>query len=116
MTVSASGLRTARMDNPLCGDRIEISFGIVDGLIRPAGHRAQACSLVIASANVLATVVAGRTPAEARALGERIDRALRRADTLPEGCEALAPVVLLPTRRRCALLPWQALAEGLDTP
>lgn len=107
-------LLNVRKDNPLCGDTIELSVGIVDGLVRPAGHQAHACSLVVASATALETVAAGKTVREARALCDRIERALGRADTLPEGCEAVAPALLLPTRRRCALLPWQALADALE--
>lgn len=110
----SAALLSVRKDNPLCGDTIELSLGVVDGRVRPAGHRAYACSLVVASATALETVAAGKTVAEARALGDRIERALRGVDTLPEGCEAVAPALLLPTRRRCVLLPWQALTDALE--
>ena len=108
-------LVSARKDNPLCGDTIEVSVGIVEGVLRPVGHQAHACSLVITSAVTLLKVVDGRTIAEARVLSDRLERALRHADSLPEGCDALAPALLLPARRRCVLLPWQALIAALET-
>jgi nitrogen fixation NifU-like protein len=108
-------LLSARRDNPLCGDTIEISVGIGGGVLRPVGHEAHACSLVITSAVTLLRLVDGRTVAEARVLADRIERALRHADSLPEGADALAPALLLPARRRCVLLPWQALIAALET-
>lgn len=110
---AATVLLSARRDNPLCGDTIELSVGVLDGLVRPAGHQTHACSLVVASANVLLRLVAGRTVDGARELADRIERAVNGLEALPDGCEPIAPVLLLPARRRCALLPWQALRDVL---
>lgn len=106
-------LLSARRDNPLCGDTIELSVGILDGLVRPAGHQTHACSLVVASANALLHVVAGETVDGARELADRVERAVNGLEALPDGCEPIAPVLMLPARRRCALLPWQALRDVL---
>lgn len=107
-------LLSARRDNPLCGDTIELSIGILDGLVRPAGHQTHACSLVVTSADLLLRVVAGKTVAATLELADRIERAVSGLEALPDGCEAIAPVLLLPSRRRCALLPWQALRDALS--
>jgi nitrogen fixation protein NifU and related proteins len=104
---------SARRDNPLCGDTIQLSIGIEDGLLRPMGHQAHACSIVVTSAGILSRVVDGATVEGARELAGRIERALSGFEALPDGCEAISPVLLLPARRRCALLPWQALRDVL---
>ncbi|HEV8230139.1 MAG TPA: iron-sulfur cluster assembly scaffold protein [Candidatus Limnocylindria bacterium] len=106
-------LVSARRDNPLCGDTIELSVGIVEGVVHPAGHQARACSLVVTSAALLSNVVAGKTVVDARAFADRIERAVSGLEALPGGCDSIAPVLLLPARRRCALLPWQALRDTL---
>jgi len=82
-------LVSARRDNPLCGDTIDLSVGIVQGLVRPAWHQAHACSLVITSAALLSRVVAGMTVADALALADRIERAVRGLEALPDDCEAI---------------------------
>jgi nitrogen fixation NifU-like protein len=104
---------TVRKDNPLCGDEIELTVTFGSGRIGAAAHRARACSLANASARLLAETVRGLTAAEARELASRVDHALRGANDLPAGFESIASVLLMPSRKRCVLLPWEALAEAL---
>jgi nitrogen fixation NifU-like protein len=115
MSVAASEFRVAvQKDNPLCGDAIDMTIDLADGRIAAASHRARACSLVKASAALLATSARGRTPDEARALAARVDGALHGNGRLPDGFEDLAPVLLMPSRRGCVLLPWLALLDALE--
>jgi nitrogen fixation NifU-like protein len=103
-----------RKDNPLCGDTIDLTVELVDGRIGSAASLARACSLVKDSAALLEAVAPGRTPDEARAVVACIDRAVRGRDTWPVGFERLEPVLLMPSRRGCVLLPWQALRDALE--
>lgn len=115
MTVAtATDPITVRKDSPLCGDVIDLTVSLTDGRVGSASHRARACSLVNASARILAGAVPGLTPAEARGLALRVGRAMQGAEPLPGGFEALAPALLMPSRRRCVLLAWEALLEALD--
>jgi nitrogen fixation NifU-like protein len=114
--VAASSRVAVRKDNPLCGDEIDLTVDVADGRIGPVSHRARACSFVRASATLLETAAPGRTLEDARELAERVDRALRGADTLPDGFERLAPALLMPSRRTCVLLPWRALIDALELP
>lgn len=104
---------TVRKDNPLCGDEVELTVTLDSGRIASAAHRARACSLANASARVLEQTVPGLTPAGARELAARVERALRGSAGLPDGFDAIAPVLLMPSRKRCVLLPWQALTDAL---
>lgn len=110
-TVSASA------SNPLCGDAIELSLRLEGGIVRGAAYRERGCVIVGASAALLAAVLPGKSAVASRDLADDLGRAL--ADPLrpmPEGLDALAPVRLLPARRRCALLPWEALRQALQRP
>ena len=111
---AATGPVTVRRDNPLCGDEIELTISVAGGVIDMASDRTRACSLTRSSARLLARLVPGMTAAQARALAQRVDRAMKGTDALPDGFDEVAGVVLMPSRRRCVLLPWAALAEALD--
>jgi nitrogen fixation NifU-like protein len=111
---------TARGDNPLCGDRVQVwlSYGM-DGRIGQASFDARGCAISVASADLMAEEVAGRTPAEARATFARF-RDMAKSGICPECDEVLqrlrplASVHEYPSRVKCATLPWHALLAALD--
>lgn len=110
--------------NPFCGDRANLQLKL-DG---PAGNRtviagvsalAEGCSIIQASASLLADGVQGRTVDEAADLSQ-LFRDLMQGKPLPPialaelgELEALEVVRQYPVRIKCALLPWVALEEGL---
>ena len=110
--------------NPFCGDRANLQLKL-DG---PAGNRtviagvsalAEGCSIIQASASLLADGVQGRTVDEAADLSQ-LFRDLMQGKPLPPialaelgELEALEIVRQYPVRVKCALLPWVALEEGL---
>jgi nitrogen fixation protein NifU and related proteins len=111
---------TAKGDNPMCGDRVQVFVRHgADGRIAEAGFEARGCAISIASADLMAEVVAGRPDAEVRVLAEEF-RNMARTGEAPEGDEAierlrpLAGVHEYPSRVKCATLPWHALLSALD--
>src|SRR5688572_13851679 len=100
--------------NQLCGDDIGVSARVVNGVILAAAYRSHACALTSASASLLANLVPGQPIASALAMQATLAAALAdRAGTMPAGFEDLTLARLLPSRRRCALLPWDALRTAL---
>ncbi len=87
--------------NPLCGDRVRMSFALDGGMVRAARFTGDSCAICSASADVLAEMVQGRSTAEAA----RVEA----ADLL----SALAADIR-PTRMRCVTLPLSVLAKALD--
>jgi nitrogen fixation NifU-like protein len=80
---------------------------------------AEGCSIIQASASMLADQVLGRTVDEAADLSQ-LFRDLMQGKPLPPVAiaalgelEAMAVVRQYPVRIKCALLPWVALEEGL---
>jgi nitrogen fixation NifU-like protein len=111
---------SARGDNPMCGDRVQVWVRrAADGSIAEAGFEARGCAISIASADLMAETVTGRTPAEARALFARFSDMARTGawvedDAQLERLRPLAGVHAYPSRVTCATLAWYALLAALD--
>ena len=110
--------------NPFCGDRANLQLKL-DGktgeraVIAGVSAVAEGCSIIQASASLLADGVQGRTLDEAADLSQ-LFRDLMQGKPLPPVAvaelgelEALEVVRQYPVRIKCALLPWVALEEGL---
>lgn len=107
----------ARGMNPLCGDDIEITLTVEDGIIREARFAGHGCSISQASASMLTEELEGRSIADAVGLADRVREMLRGgtedgADELGD-IEALRGVQKFPIRIKCATLAWNALKLGL---
>ncbi len=116
--------RTARGDNPMCGDRIELFLKLgPQGEIADAAFQGRGCAISTASASLMTETVKGKSQEQARELGDRF-RTLAMTGTCPE-CSAaleeemerlqpLSGVHEFPSRVKCATLAWHALNAALD--
>ena len=109
---------TARGDNPMCGDRIELWLRRDEnGAVADLGFEARGCAISIASADLMAEVARGRHPASLRKLAASF-ATMAETGECPE-CAAmqrlkpLSAVHEFPSRVKCATLPWQALLAAL---
>lgn len=110
-----------RLDNPLCGDELEVGVSVHAGQVVAVRYRARACSICMASGSLMTEAVAARDADG----GLRLSGLIREwfggveGDVAPEGVpealQALGVVLAYPTRRRCVTLPWEALEEALDS-
>ena len=114
---------TAKGDNPMCGDRVQVWVKLGADTIDRVGFEARGCAISVASADLMAETVQGRDKADTKALFEAF-RTMARTGTCPECAaqlaepmERLAPlsgVHEYPSRVKCATLPWHALVAALD--
>jgi nitrogen fixation protein NifU and related proteins len=114
---------TAKGDNPMCGDRVQVWVKYDGDKLDHIGFEARGCAISVASADLMAETVQGRGKADTKALFEAF-RTLARTGTCPdcggaldEPLERLAPlsgVHEYPSRVKCATLPWHALIAALD--
>ena len=115
---------TARGDNPMCGDRIELFVKMTpDGYIEDAAFQGRGCAISTASASLMTETVKGKTAAQAKDLGAKF-RELAMTGTCPDcgadladELERLAPlsgVHEFPSRVKCATLAWHTLNAALD--
>jgi len=111
---------TCRVDNPLCGDELEVGIDLADGTVSDARFRARGCAICIASGSMMTETVGGSRVGEARELIRLMsewfgDPGLDEPPAgLPELLRAMTPVRNYPTRSRCVLLAWEALDGALD--
>lgn len=107
---------TARVDNPLCGDRVTIDLALDGETVTAVGHRVQGCALCEASAAIIARNLVGRpaaTVGEARAgLLAYLDGADEAVLVWPQ-LSAFAPVRDFKSRRDCVRLPFDAALKAL---
>lgn len=108
------------MNNPLCGDVIELMLRVDEGRVQEARFQGKGCSISQASVSMLTGRVEGRTVDEATDLAERFTQLLHGDETLLGDTglgdlRALAGVSKFPVRIKCALLGWNCLEELLET-
>ncbi|MDR3534576.1 MAG: SUF system NifU family Fe-S cluster assembly protein [Rhodopila sp.] len=114
---------TAKGDNPMCGDRVQVWVKYDADTIGRVGFEARGCAISVASADLMAETVQGRSQTDARALFAAF-REMARTGICPtcnaavaDALERLAPlsgVHEYPSRVKCATLPWHALIAALD--
>jgi nitrogen fixation protein NifU and related proteins len=106
------------MNNPTCGDEIELSLTLEGDRLSAIRFAGRGCSISQASASMMTELLTGRTVEESRGLAERFKALLRgdaaaAADRSLGNLRALAGVARFPARVRCALLAWNALEEAV---
>ena len=114
----AAPTKSARRDNPLCGDRVTIDVKLDDqGQIAEIAHQVRGCLLCQASASALSSVAVGRDAAGIATLRHDAERAIGREEgEAGEPFSAFAPVSAHKARQECVLLPFEALKDALASP
>ena len=107
--------RSARRDNPLCGDRVTIDVALDgQGRITEIAHQVRGCLLCQASASALTSVAVGRDAAGIAIVREDAERAMGRTEgTAGEPFSAFEPLKAHKSRQDCVLLPFEALKDAL---
>ena len=114
--VLESATHTITMNNPLCGDVIELMLRVEADRIEEARFAGRGCSISQASASMLTGRVTGRSLEEATAIAARFTQLLQGEESLLDDdslgdLRALAGVSKFPVRIKCALLGWNCLEE-----
>ncbi len=104
------------MNNPLCGDVIELLLRVEGGHIAEARFLGRGCSISMASVSMLTGRIAGKTLDEAVELSAKFTKLLHGDDSLLTDADlgdlrTLAGVSKFPVRIKCALLGWNCLEE-----
>ena len=111
-------------DNPMCGDRVSVYLQFDQSShIAQATFEAKGCALCIASASLMTEEVRGRSPDEARRLGDRFVALCSREGAADQGDDADAAALerlavfsgvrAFPSRLQCATLAWEAMHNAL---
>ncbi|WP_047979629.1 Fe-S cluster assembly sulfur transfer protein SufU [Ornithinibacillus contaminans] len=109
---------TIDMNNPTCGDRIQLQLQVEDGIVKDAKFEGEGCSISMSSASMMTQAVKGKKVTDAlemsklfsnMMLGEEIETDLDLGDI-----EALSGVSKFPARIKCATLAWKAMEKGVQ--
>lgn len=108
---------TVEMNNPSCGDRIEVHMSVQDGIIKDVKFEGEGCSISLASASMMTQAIKGKKLEDAlkmssqfsdMMLGEEVDT----GDLDLGDIEALQGVSQFPARINCATLAWKAMEKS----
>jgi nitrogen fixation protein NifU and related proteins len=106
--------------NPLCGDHLRVALGVEDEAIARIAFEGESCAICKASASMMTVAVKGQALPQARALIQEFlamtTGKLDLEDAHQIGRLAVfAGVRDLPTRLKCAVLPWHTLRAAIDS-
>ncbi|MDF1510906.1 SUF system NifU family Fe-S cluster assembly protein [Robertmurraya sp. DFI.2.37] len=108
---------TINMNNPTCGDRIQLTLKVNDGKVIDAKFEGEGCSISMSSASMMTQAIKGKSIEDAlrlskifsdMMLGNEYDEDIDLGDI-----EALQGVAKFPARIKCATLAWKAMEKGL---
>ncbi len=109
---------SARIDNPICGDRITIDLLVEDGRVAAVGAKVQGCALCQAAAAVIAEEAVGLPVATLEHAGAAV-AAYLAGETAEDGLPwtrlaSFAPVRGARPRHDCVMLPFKAVSKALS--
>ena len=107
-------------ENPMCGDSYQVFLKMDQGVISEISFQGAGCAISKSSASILTTKLTGKTKIEAFELIEKFNQ-LVYGEVSPEILEeelgelaAFAGITAFPTRIKCVVLAWKALAIALE--
>ncbi|NIK12197.1 Fe-S cluster assembly sulfur transfer protein SufU [Alkalibacillus almallahensis] len=113
---------SVELNNPTCGDRIDLQLKIEDGVVQDAKFEGEGCSISLSSASMMTQVIVGQTVEDAlkmsqmfsdMMLGEEMEGYEFNLDELGD-IQALQGVAKFPARIKCATLAWKAMEQGVE--
>lgn len=105
--------------NPLCGDHIHLSARVAGDIVEAVCFEGESCAICKASASMMTTAVKGKARADALELVREF-RDMATGKLNPGSPHHLGRLTVfsgvrdLPTRVKCAILPWHTLHAALN--
>jgi nitrogen fixation NifU-like protein len=106
--------------NPLCGDHIWIAVKLDGDKVGDIAFEGESCAICKASASMMTVTVKGKTRTEVESLVEHFRAmATGKEDSAASGrylgrLTVFAGIKDLPTRVKCAILPWHTLHAAFN--
>jgi nitrogen fixation NifU-like protein len=106
--------------NPLCGDHLDIELNLDGERIDNIAFHGESCAICKASASMMTTAVKGKARSDAETLIKEFREMATGTLNLNEDhhlgrLTVFAGVRDLPTRVKCAILPWHTLHAALNS-
>ncbi|HAA29616.1 MAG TPA: SUF system NifU family Fe-S cluster assembly protein [Cyanobacteria bacterium UBA8553] len=109
-----------RGHNPLCGDTIELTLQLnqTGETIEDVKFEGEGCAIAIASADLMAQAVRGKSVEEALSMVQRFRGMMMGQDEFPQELRklnVLQGISQFPVRIKCATLSWYTLKAVLES-
>ncbi|MBN6205419.1 SUF system NifU family Fe-S cluster assembly protein [Ralstonia pickettii] len=109
---------TVDMNNPTCGDRIQLQLQVEDGVVKEARFEGEGCSISLSSASMMTQAIKNKPVEEALAMSELFSDMMLGKDIDVDDfdlgdIQALQGVSNFPARIKCATLAWKAMEKGI---
>jgi nitrogen fixation protein NifU and related proteins len=111
---------TINMNNPTCGDRIQLTMKVENDLVVDAKFEGEGCSISMSSASMMTQAIKGKPIDEALKLAHSFSDMMQGKDIEVDDdldlgdIEALQGVCKFPARIKCATLAWKAMEKALQ--
>ncbi|GGJ89978.1 iron-sulfur cluster assembly scaffold protein NifU [Lentibacillus kapialis] len=110
---------TVDMNNPTCGDRIQLQLQVEGGVVQDAKFSGEGCSISMSSASMMTQAVKGKKLDDALNMSKAFSDMMLGEDVDTEemdmgDVEALQGVSQFPARIKCATLAWKAMEKGVQ--
>lgn len=111
--------RHAEGHNPLCGDHVKLTLNVLDEKIEAIAFEGEGCAICKASASMMTSAVKGKSVPDAEIMVEEFRGMatgtlnLEQTDNQLGKLKVFAGVKELPSRVKCAILPWHTLHSAL---
>ena len=106
--------------NPLCGDHLSVALGIEDQTIARIAFEGESCAICKASASMMTVAVKGKALPQAQSLIQEF-LAMTTGRIELDAAHQIGRLAVfsgvrnLPTRVKCAILPWHTLQAAIDS-
>ena len=103
--------------NPLCGDKIVVTVSVDGDVITDLKFDGEGCAISIASADLMAEVLVGKSFKEARELFSSFHELVTNDKStieVPRKLAVFTGVREFPMRVKCATLAWHTVIAALD--
>jgi nitrogen fixation protein NifU and related proteins len=116
----ADATHKAEGHNPLCGDHLTLTLKLRDKTVDAVNFQGESCAICKASASMMTNAVKGKSTGDAeQMIREFRDMATGQLDPAAPNhlgrLTVFAGVRDLPTRVKCAILPWHTLHAALNS-
>jgi nitrogen fixation protein NifU and related proteins len=110
------GSMTVEMNNPTCGDEIQLTLNVEAGIIKDVKFQGEGCSISMSSASMMTEAIMNQPVDKALSMADEfsnmmLDEEYHITDDMGD-IEALQGVSQFPARIKCATLTWKALEKG----
>lgn len=113
------GALVVDMNNPTCGDRIQLQIQVEDGKVKDAKFEGEGCSISMSSASMMTQAIKGKSVEDALRMSQLFSDMMLGKEIDPGNLEmgdveALQGVAKFPARIKCATLAWKAMEQGVE--